>query len=558
MNRLFGIITSLEYQLKAATAEAAAFKSGKKYLDMQEKHEKTVRSLEHRIKEQDKEIAGARRDIITVRNQWFEVFGDLEKEFHRKLSAALKEIEQLKKRLFKTQGQLDEALDKIKEQRLELYKVKTELDEEKGRNLQLRAQMNHDYENSSLPSSLSIKHKKIQNSREKTGRKPGGQPGHAGHSRKKQVPTTAPVLLPPPQEAVEDPDFKKTSKTIVKQLINVRMLLEVTEYQADVYYNSKTGERIHAEFPCGIVDDVNYGGSVKAFLFLLNHDCCTSIDKSRKFLSDLTEGKLNLSKGMVSRLSREFACKSEQERRKIFSDLLLSPVMHTDCTNAKVNGTSAYVFICASPDGKALYFAREKKGHEGVKGTPVETYQGILVHDHESTFFNYGTDHQDCLAHIQRQLKDSIENEPDRTWNKQMHTLIREMIHYRNNLEPGNGCDQEEIAKFEARYDQIVEKAKEEYGYIPATEYYKEGYNLSIRMEKYKENHLLFLHNLQVPATNNEAERLLRGYKRKQKQAVTFRSFESIDYLCQCMSMLVMMRQKEDVNLFDRVSQIFG
>jgi hypothetical protein len=252
MNRFFEIITSLEYRLKAARAEAAAFKSGKKYLDMQEKHDKTVRSFERRIKEQDKELAGARREIITVRNQWFEVFGNLEKEFNQKRSAALKEIEQLKKRLFKTQGQLDEALDKVKEQRLELYKLKTELEEEKGRNLQLRAQMNRDYENSSLPSSLSVKHKKIQNSREKTGRKPGGQPGHAGHSRKKQVPTTDPVLLPPPQEVVEDPDFKKTSKLIVKQLVNMRVQLEVTEYQADVYYNSKTGERIHAEFPCGI------------------------------------------------------------------------------------------------------------------------------------------------------------------------------------------------------------------------------------------------------------------------------------------------------------------
>ena len=558
MNRSFEIITSLEYRLNAANAEAAAFKSGKKYLDMQEKHEKTVRSLERRIKELEKELARARRETITVRNQWFEVFEDLEKEFNRKQSAALKEAEQLKKRLFKTEGQRDAALDKVKKQRLERYKLETQWEEEKGRNLQLRAQMNRDYENSSLPSSLSIKHKKIQNSREKTDRKPGGQPGHAGHSRKKQVPSTAPILLPQPQETVEDPDFKKTSKTIVKQLVNVRVQLEVTEYQADVYYNSKTGERIHAGFPCGIVDDVNYGGSVKAFLFLLNHDCCTSIDKSRKFLSDLTEGKLTISKGMVSRLSREFACKSEQERRTMFSDLLLSPVMHTDCTNAKVNGTSAYVFICASPGGKALYFAREKKGHEGVKGTPVETYQGILVHDHEATFFNYGTNHQDCLAHIQRQLKDSMENEPDRTWNRQMHTLMREMIHYRNSLKPGNVCDKEVIAALEARYDQIVEKAKEEYENIPATEYYKEGYNLSIRMEKYRENHLLFLHNPQVPATNNEAERLLRGYKRKQKQAVTFRSFESIDYLCQCMSMLVMMRQKEEVNLFDRVSQIFG
>ena len=31
-----------------------------------------------------------------------------------------------------------------------------------------------------IPSSKSIKRKKIANSREKTGRKPGGQPGHPG------------------------------------------------------------------------------------------------------------------------------------------------------------------------------------------------------------------------------------------------------------------------------------------------------------------------------------------------------------------------------------------
>ena len=71
-------------------------------------------------------------------------------------------------------------------------------------------------------------------------------------------------------------------------------------------------------------------------------------------------------------------------------------------------------------------------------------------------------------------------------------------------------------------------------------------------------NHLLFLHDHRVPATNNEAERLLRNYKRKQAQAVSFRSFDSIDYLCQCMSMLVVMRQEETANIFDRVSQIFG
>ena len=77
-------------------------------------------------------------------------------------------------------------------------------------------------------------------------------------------------------------------------------------------------------------------------------------------------------------------------------------------------------------------------------------------------------------------------------------------------------------------------------------------------MEKYMQNHLLFLHDFRIPATNNEAESLLRNYKRKQAQAVTFRNFESIENLCQCMSMLVLMRFKDPANIYDRVSRIFG
>ena len=366
------------------------------------------------------------------------------------------------------------------------------------------------------------------------------------------------IFLPPPEEVLDDHAFKKTARTIIKQMVSIRMVMDVKEYHADVYYNSQTGERIHAAFPDGVIDDVNYDGSIRAFLFLLNNDCCTSIDKSRKFLSDLTDGKLNISKGMISKLSREFALKTEPERRKAYADMLLSPVMHTDCTNGRENGKSCQIYVCATPDGKALYFAREKKGHEGVKGTVTEDYQGILVHDHDITFYNYGTDHQECLAHVLRYLKDSMDNEPDRTWNKEMRSLVQEMIHFRNGFQPSQEPDPVKVSEFEKRYREILETARMEYGNIPATDYYRDGYNLFLRMEKYMQNHLLFLHDSRVPATNNEAERLLRNYKRKQAQAVTFRSFESIDYLCQCMSMLVLMRLEEPTNIFDRVSRIFG
>lgn len=557
MNISFERVTVLEYRLKAAETQLNAFRSGEKYVRMEREFQKALRKKDQRIREQDLELSRSHSETVSVRNQWFAVFEDMEMEHARELQALKKEQEQLKQKLLKTEKQRDDALDQVTEQRRRIYALETELEEEKGKNLKLRAQINRDYENSSIPSSKVLKRKKISNSREKSGRKPGGQPGHKGYGRKKQELTAKPVFLPPPPEVLKDPNFKKTSKTIVKQLVNVRMVLDVAEYRADVYYNSRTGERIHAAFPDGIKDDVNYGGSVKAFLFLLNNDCCTSIDKSRKFLSDLTDGKLKISKGMINKLSREFAQKTEQERKRLFSTLLLSPVMHTDCTNAKENGKNVYVYVCASTDGTAMYFAREKKGHEGVKGTPVEDYQGTLVHDHDRTFYNYGTAHQECLAHVLRYLKDSIDNEPDRTWNRQMRGLLQEMIHYRNGQERDAKPDAEKIRSFEERYSKILQKAKEEYEYVPASDYYKDGYNLYQRMEEYKSSHLLFLTDHSVPATNNEAERLLRRYKRKQQQAVSFRGFESIEYLCECMSMLIKIRQNEEANLFNRISQIF-
>lgn len=103
----------------------------------------------------------------------------------------IQEQKKMEKRALDAEKQRDDALDKAKEIRLQYYETAAELEEERGKNLKLRAQINRDYENSSIPSSKSIKRKKIANSREKTGRKPGGQPGHPGHRRKKTGTHTA-------------------------------------------------------------------------------------------------------------------------------------------------------------------------------------------------------------------------------------------------------------------------------------------------------------------------------------------------------------------------------
>lgn len=557
MNSSFEYISTLQYRLKAANDEIAALKSGEKYIQMEVHYWGIIRRLEAKIKTLEIEVARAHAETVTVRKHWIEVTEDLDKECEKKLKIAETALKNMEKRALSAEKQRDDALDKLKEERLEKYKLGAELEEEKGKNKKLTAQLNHNYENSSIPSSMSMNRKKISNSREKTGRKQGAQPGHKGYGRKKHTPTKV-VDLPVPEEVLIDPDFKKTKKTIIKQVVGIQLALDVVEYRADVYYNSKTGERVHAPFPDGIVNDVNYDGSVKAFLFLLNNECCVSIDKSQKFLSDLTNGELKISRGMINSLSKEFSQKTTDERKELYNRIMASPVMHIDCTNARTNGKNAYVFVTATPGGEVMYFARARKGHEGVKGTPAEDYAGIIVQDHEKTFYKYGSNHQECMAHVERYLKDSIANEQDKTWSTQMLALIKEMIHYRNGLGSSEECSPEKVSEFEKRYVEILDIAKEQYEYEPPSDYYKDGFNLYKRMAEYMKNHLLFLHDNRVPTTNNEAERDLRSYKRKQKQAMSFRSFESIDYLCQSMSMLLMMRKKDEVNLFDRVSKIFG
>lgn len=554
MNNNFEYITNLQYKVKSLTAQVKAFESGEKYAKMYSEFKTLLSQRDKDIIKLKHELADAHCQIVTARKNWMKVMEDIEIEHERELKEKDRRIKKLEERAFKAEGMLDSAKDKLKEKNIELYKVMTELEEEKGKNQELRAQINRDYENSSISSSMKPNHKKISNNREKTDRKPGGQPGHKGHNRKKHLPTNQ-IHIPAPEKYANNIDYKLTGKIITKQVVNLNISVTVDEYDTPEFRNTRTGQRVHADFPLGVVNEVNYGGSVKAFAFLLNSRCCVSIDKVREFLSELTQGKLQISKGMINGLCKEFSKKTQTEQKEAFYSLLLSPVLNTDFTGGRLNGKTIQVAVCATPD-TTMYFAREQKGHKGVKGTPVEDYQGILVHDHDKTFYNYGSEHQECLIHVLRYLKDSMDNEPNLEWNKQMRELMQEMIHYRNNLEHGTAPDSSKVAEYEIKYQSILNDAKKEYEYEPPSNYYKDGYNLYQRLHKYKENHLLFLHNMMVPTNNNLSERLLRVFKRKQKQVMTFRSFDSIHYLCSSMGMINLLRAKNK-NLYSSIASIF-
>ena len=46
------------------------------------------------------------------------------------------------------------------------------------------------------------------------------------------------------------------------------------------------------------------------------------------------------------------------------------------------------------------------------------------------------------------------------------------MIHYRNGLPDDAKVDELVVSRFEERYKEVLQKAKEEYDYIPTSDYY--------------------------------------------------------------------------------------
>lgn len=405
-----------------------------------------------------------------------------------------------------------------------------------------------------MPSSKCLGRKKIMNNREKTGKKPGTQAGHPHHPRRQMKPDK--IVEVTAEEKFQDTfRYVPTGNIISRQMIGICVVPVVTEYRTAEFYDKKKGRNVHSAFPCGVKDDVNYDESMKAVLFLLNSRCNVSLQKTAQFVHDVTDGALSPSVGMINGLCREFSLKSRKEQDELFRDLLDAPVMHVDGTSARVNGSNNNVVVCSN-GAATMYFARENKGHAGIKDTPIETFGGILIHDHEACFYSYGSDHQECLVHIERYLRDSIENEKNLTWNSQMLKLIQEMIH-ENNISHAEGMTEEKIAEFEARYDAIVQTAAKEYDYELPSEYYRDGYNLYRRMAEYRHNHLLFLSNPLVEPDNNLCERKARILKGKINQAISLRSFECLTYFCEALSVADHFAAENGNNLYHSVKEVF-
>lgn len=557
------LIGHLQCENRNLRRENEELKSGEKYMKMERAAARKRRYYERKLAQKNKELEKKEKDYQRMNDRWFEVLQDIQDEYEKRIEKLEKDCaarcHKEEQKTEKMAERLRKKSEELHEQISETVNARAEAQKEKEKNQKLKAQVDKNFENSSIPFSKSSFRGTVQNSREETGRKQGAQKGHVGHGRKKHTVNGETHFLDAPEEIKKDPKYRPeggANSEIHKQVVGLKIEVTVDDFWAKVYRNKETGGRYHAPFPPNVTLDVNYDDSVKTFLFLMKDHLNVSEQNIHDFLFEMTDGKLNISKGMINSINREFAAKSEKERAESYARLLASHVMFIDMTNVRHNGKLKNVVVCTNKDNDTLFYYREKKGDKGFEGTPVESYDGILEHDHDKTSYHYGGKHQECNAHHLRYLKGAMKAEPKLTWHKKMYDLLRETDHTRN--EQGFQLAVEQIEDFEKRYDGVTAIGEKEYHDNPPSQYYRDGYNLFKRLRDGKEHVLLFLHDPEVEFTNNRAERACRKIKRHAAVSGSFRgnSTRDAEDYCKAMSVLVTARAKGE-NVREKISEIF-
>ena len=121
----------------------------------------------------------------------------------------------------------------------------------------------------------------------------------------------------------------------------------------------------------------------------------------------------------------------------------------------------------------------------------------------------------------------------------------------------GMGAFPEEvILEYEEKYRELIARGREENKKTKHRYARDDEKKLLNRMEKYMENHLLFLHDFEVPFDDNMSERDLRKAKNRQKIAGGFRKESGHEMYCNILTIIETLKRRNMV-LLENIKKLF-
>lgn len=468
------------------------------------------------------------------------------KDFCKQLEEIMKKCDNLSLEMERQKKEYTDKIDKLTLENKQLKEKNEKLENEVDR---LKKQLNNDSNNSSKPPSTDIK-RNIPNNRTKSNKKSGGQKGHSAHYLDKKEVERKIANNELKHEVINIGNVGK--EYISKYILDIEVNVIAREYR---FYKDENGKyNIPKEFQT----DVQYGNELKTMCSILNTEGIIAIDRLTDFVSSISHGKINLSKGTIVNFLNTLSKKSGYVIEQIKQKILNSELMYTDATSARCNNRNICVRNYSTND-YTLLIPTIGKGKKYIEESNIlNRYTGNLVHDHETVIYNYGKKHAECNVHISRYLKGCNENTNNR-WALKMRSFLCSLNEYKKELKLNgiNKIENEKLEKYSKRYDEIIEEGYQENKKVKSKYLRQDEQRLLNRLKKYKENHMLFLYDFNMPFDNNLSERDLRHIKSKQKISGHFNSMEGIENYLNIKSIIGTCK-KQAINFYEIISQLYN
>ncbi len=282
------------------------------------------------------------------------------------------------------------------------------------------------------------------------------------------------------------------------------------------------------------------GQNIQKYICYLSTMCRLSFTQIQNLLNDTYQIKISQGE-IVKILNREalhLRPTYEQLKKKIRGE----PAIHLDETGWKlfVEKEKSYSWVMAGAlSQESVFLVGENRGKGNADNLIGENYKGVVVTDDYGGYRKL-QNHQLCWAHLLRKFRDLANSEElENNQKEYCKTQYQKLCLIYSDMKNDRNIK---------RYDEFTKKL---------TDFSKIGQNDSIKMARLKTtlqknipNYLTCLNNLNIPMTNNQAERSLRHLVLKRKISFGSLTKRTAENLAILLSVLMSLRQRFQSNFF--------
>jgi transposase len=442
----------------------------------------------------------------------------------------------------------------INQQQIRIQQLETRVHE-------LEARLSKNSSNSSKPPFSDGLKKPPKSQRKQSGKKPGGQQGHAGKTLA-QVKNPDVIVTHTPAGchgcglelgAVIGFCAEK------RQIFDIpQPIVKVTEHRVEEKKCPCCGVINRAAFPENISGPVQYGQRVQALTAYFAHQHFIPVDRLCQIFEDIFG--IALSPGTCSNVDEKLFNQLESFEKGLKIYLLAARILHFDETGMRCEKKLHWVHV-ASSQLATLYTIHAKRGQEAMDAADIlPKFTGIAIHDHWFPYFTYAqATHGLCNTPHLRELTFVYEQEKEE-WAKFMKDLLVLVSQKVEKCAEQGVLSGEILLQIKQAYTQIIDHGLEYHSKLPplpqgrrGKQKQRDGKNLLDRLKERSDCILRFMYDFSVPFTNNQGEQDIRMVKLKQKISGCFRTLKGGRIFCRIRSYISTAR-KQGWNIWDALA----